>query len=77
MEQLVERITGRAVHYRPRPDVDPRQTARGPQRAVGRVETSMGKSTSRDGDEVVALLYRALAVVAAPTSNRWGVPSCG
>ena len=89
MRDLVDTVTGRVIRYGLEPGVDPQQAVRDLvelaqgqgsllQRAMGRVETSMGPRTSGAGDEVLALLDRALAVVAAPpTAAGLGVATCG
>jgi hypothetical protein len=89
MRDLVDTISGRAVRYGLEPGVDPRRAVRDLvelaqgqgsllQRRVGRVETSLGQRTSRAGDEVLALIDRALAVVAAPpTATGLGAATCG
>jgi hypothetical protein len=89
MRDPVDTITGPAIRCGLEPGVDPRQGVRDLdelaqaqgsllQRAVGRVETSMGRRTSRAGDDVLALLDRALAVVdAPPTAAGLEAATCG
>jgi hypothetical protein len=87
MQDLAD-ITGRAVRYQLEPGVDPRPAVRAlvelaqgrrslRQRAVGRVETSMGPRTRRAGDQLLALLNRVLAAVAAPPSAAGLEATCG